>query len=35
VTPEKMQEVVKNFKENKRGIEIVIDENHDPEHIAL
>lgn len=27
--------VIKNFKDNKRGIDLVVDENHEPDHKAL
>lgn len=30
-----MNDVVKHFKENKRGIDLAVDENHDPDHKAL
>lgn len=35
VEPETLKEVLHNFKENVRGIDIVVDENHERKHIAL
>ena len=35
VTPNTLQQVVDNFKENVRGQDLPIDENHEPNHIAL
>lgn len=35
VTPATLQDVVKNFAENKRGIDLAVDENHEWNHIAL
>lgn len=30
-----LNDVVSNFKDNKRGIDLVVDENHEPDHKAL
>lgn len=35
VTKGTLKDVVKNFKSNKRGVDLAIDENHEPEHRAL
>lgn len=35
VSQETLAEVKKNFDENKRGIELAVDENHEPNHKAL
>ena len=35
VTKDTIKDVITNFKENKRGIEICVDENHEPNHKAL
>ncbi len=35
VTKWTLKDVVKNFKSNKRGVDLAIDENHEPEHRAL
>lgn len=35
VTPETINDVVKNFNNNTRGIDLAVDENHEPNHKAL
>ncbi len=35
VSENTLTDVVKNFKEDKRGIELAVDENHEPNHKAL
>lgn len=35
VTKETIKDVVTNFEEDKRGIELCVDENHEPDHKAL
>ena len=35
VDGETLNDVIANFKENKRGIDLAVDENHEPNHIAL
>ena len=35
VTKKTIRDIKRNFDENKRGIELCVDENHDPDHKAL
>lgn len=35
ITAKTINDVIQNFKDNKRGVEICADENHDPNHKAL
>lgn len=35
ITPETLDDVVENFNNNTRGVELAVDENHEPNHKAL
>lgn len=35
VNPEVIQDVIKHFEDDTRGIKIIVDEDHDPNHAAM